>query len=220
MKYPCGLIQDLLPLYYDGVCSEESIAIIENHLSECAECKKHYTALGETDDIIITSQNPDLEMKKAASYQAVKRKLHRKQVLIVIITVALLAVIALSVVGFLKNNEQTIIYEDNISVSMTDDSLIGRLQGDEAHYLKVKRVEFAADGQKKIYLFFYLSGTKWSDLTTSDRVFSEYVLCAADKGAAQIDSVFYYTGDYTEIENISEDKLKNVIDNSTLLWSK
>ena len=31
MKYPCSLIQDLLPLYHDGVCSEESNKIIEAH---------------------------------------------------------------------------------------------------------------------------------------------------------------------------------------------
>ena len=24
MKYPCGIIQDLLPLYVDGVCNAES----------------------------------------------------------------------------------------------------------------------------------------------------------------------------------------------------
>ncbi len=220
MKYPCNLIQDLLPLYHDGVCSEESVTIIENHLSECAECKEYYAALCEADDMIISPQNPEWEMKKAASYQKVKHKLLRKQVLIVVAAVALLAVIAFSVIGFLKNTEHTIAYGDNISVSMTDDSLIGRLRGDEAHYLKVKRIEIVADGQKNTYLFFYLSGTKWSDLITSDRVFSEYVLCPADKGASQIDSVFYYTGDYTGIESMSKDELKNVIDNSTLLWSK
>ena len=42
MKYPCSLIQDLLPLYHDGVCSEESNKIIEAHLSECSSCKDYY----------------------------------------------------------------------------------------------------------------------------------------------------------------------------------
>ena len=32
MKYPCDLIRDLLPLYQDGVCSEESRAAVEEHL--------------------------------------------------------------------------------------------------------------------------------------------------------------------------------------------
>lgn len=39
MKYPCELVKDLLPLYHDDVCSEESKKIVEEHLSECDSCK-------------------------------------------------------------------------------------------------------------------------------------------------------------------------------------
>ena len=54
MKYPCNVIQDLLPLYLDGVCSEESKAIVEQHLSECPACKDYYAAMREDSEIIIT----------------------------------------------------------------------------------------------------------------------------------------------------------------------
>lgn len=37
-KYSCGLVQDLLPLYRDNVCGDESRAAVEEHLQECAEC--------------------------------------------------------------------------------------------------------------------------------------------------------------------------------------
>lgn len=37
-KYSCGLVQDLLPLYRDNVCGDESRAAVEEHLRECAEC--------------------------------------------------------------------------------------------------------------------------------------------------------------------------------------
>lgn len=40
MKIKCEIIQDLLPLYQDGVCSEESSKLVENHLKECENCKK------------------------------------------------------------------------------------------------------------------------------------------------------------------------------------
>ena len=67
---------------------------------------------------------------------------------------------------------------------MVDDSLIGRLQGNQANYLKIKQVEIENNGQKDTYLFFYLSGTKWDDILTNDDVFSEYVFqvdaCTAD----------------------------------------
>jgi hypothetical protein len=39
MKISCKIIQDLLPLYYDNVCSEESGVLVQEHLQECEDCK-------------------------------------------------------------------------------------------------------------------------------------------------------------------------------------
>lgn len=39
MKYDCEVIKDLLPLYLDEVCSEESKQMIEQHMSECESCR-------------------------------------------------------------------------------------------------------------------------------------------------------------------------------------
>ncbi len=38
MEVSCKVIQDLLPLYLDGVSSEESAALVEAHLAGCAQC--------------------------------------------------------------------------------------------------------------------------------------------------------------------------------------
>ena len=37
-KLNCDVIQDLLPLYVDDICSEASKQIIETHLTECIFC--------------------------------------------------------------------------------------------------------------------------------------------------------------------------------------
>lgn len=39
MRLSCGIVQDLLPLYEDGLCGEESRAAIEEHLRECSSCQ-------------------------------------------------------------------------------------------------------------------------------------------------------------------------------------
>ena len=36
----CEIIRDLIPLYLDKVCSEDSRKLVEEHLAECSECKK------------------------------------------------------------------------------------------------------------------------------------------------------------------------------------
>jgi len=39
MKIKCGMMADLLPLYADGVCSEESKNVVEAHLLACESCR-------------------------------------------------------------------------------------------------------------------------------------------------------------------------------------
>ncbi len=55
MKYDCKLIEDLLPLYKDGICSEASIKAVQEHLKECPQCTKMLNELNDTeiDDMII-----------------------------------------------------------------------------------------------------------------------------------------------------------------------
>ena len=40
MKKNCEIVQDLLPLYIDDVCSETSREMIREHLSGCPDCTK------------------------------------------------------------------------------------------------------------------------------------------------------------------------------------
>ena len=38
-KLPCEVVRDLLPLYADQACSDESRRVVEEHLQECPDCK-------------------------------------------------------------------------------------------------------------------------------------------------------------------------------------
>ena len=40
MKINCNIIEDLLPLYIDDMVSEDSRQLVEEHLKECAACRK------------------------------------------------------------------------------------------------------------------------------------------------------------------------------------
>ena len=42
MSKQCEIVQDLLPLYVDGACSEASAEMIKEHLETCADCKATY----------------------------------------------------------------------------------------------------------------------------------------------------------------------------------
>lgn len=220
MKYPCDLIQDLLPLYLDDICSEDSKKDIEKHLSECSDCKQFYAAMCEIGKTEIDIHNADHERQKAASFQAVKKKLFQKQIMIAAASIILFVVIAFAIIGVLKSSVKVVEYKDNISVSMIDGSLVGRLNGSQQTYVQIKRTTITKNGQENNYLFYCVSDTKWDNIITNSQVFSEQILCPADKGADQIDNVYYYTGDFTDIETMSSEQLQEVIDASVLLWSK
>ena len=45
MNYKCEIIEDLLPLYYDGNCSKESEKAVEEHIKNCENCKIMYAEI-------------------------------------------------------------------------------------------------------------------------------------------------------------------------------
>ena len=57
MKISCDIIKDLLPLYYDGVCSADSKAIIEAHLAQCADCRAELAEMGKELPVSSKEQN-------------------------------------------------------------------------------------------------------------------------------------------------------------------
>ena len=45
MSVSCDIIKDLLPLYLDGVCSNDTKAVIDEHLMACENCKAELQAM-------------------------------------------------------------------------------------------------------------------------------------------------------------------------------
>ena len=54
----CNIIKDLIPLYIDGCCSEESEKVVEEHINDCNECKKLFVDMKSTSDIVAVSKAP------------------------------------------------------------------------------------------------------------------------------------------------------------------
>ena len=57
MKLSCHVTRDLLPLYHDGVCSDESRTLVEDHLRDCAECNAMLKEL--RGEIEVPHESPD-----------------------------------------------------------------------------------------------------------------------------------------------------------------
>lgn len=69
MKYDCEIIQDLLPLYQDNICSGRSREAVEEHISGCDVCRKMAEQMNDN----------TVEMKLIREKDSVIRK-HQKNV--------------------------------------------------------------------------------------------------------------------------------------------
>ncbi len=222
MKMPCHVIRDLLPLYLDRVCSEESRELVETHLEHCPECKAYCDMMAEPEwnVDVSASERAASESQKVDSFRAVKKRIFHRQILAAVFAVLIFVGVSASVIGVLKSIVRTVPYENNLSVSMVDGSLLGRLYGSEYTNVKIRNVSVDQDGHPATYLFYQVSDTVWADLSTRNDMMTEYVLCPAEKNAAEINRVYYYTGDYTGLDSLSGAELQAVIQEAVLLWEK
>lgn len=68
MKLPCEMIQDLLPLYHDGVCSEVSKTVVQEHLKGCNSCTGFLKAMDAEIQI------PKLEAEEKQPLKAIQTR--------------------------------------------------------------------------------------------------------------------------------------------------
>ena len=81
MKVTCKVIQDLLPLYVDGVCSPDTAALVEEHLKDCEACQEAYHALKEA-PTPTPGDGADKDAAVAKGLRKVKKGLRKKRILI------------------------------------------------------------------------------------------------------------------------------------------
>ena len=54
----CNIVKDLIPLYIDGCCSDESQKVVEEHIKNCDACKKLFEDMKSPSDIVSLSEPP------------------------------------------------------------------------------------------------------------------------------------------------------------------
>lgn len=89
MKLPCEVIEDMLPMYYDGVCSKESVAVVEEHLKECSHCSYVLSALQS--NIAMPEKNID-DMKPLKKIQNSYKKMKTHWLIAIVFAILLIPV--------------------------------------------------------------------------------------------------------------------------------
>ena len=95
MKIPCKIIEDLLPLYKDDVCSAESKKVVAKHLDECEKCRR---LIAGAEAFTIPYIEPDQPNSDKAIKKGLRKIRHRWWASVLII-------LALIPIAFLSWNE-------------------------------------------------------------------------------------------------------------------
>ncbi|WP_391122311.1 zf-HC2 domain-containing protein [Psychrobacillus sp. L3] len=94
-KVSCEIIKDMLPLYYDGVCSDASKRMVEEHISDCDSCKSELDRIQDEIKIpkaeIQKNRNDAIVINKISSFW--NRSRVKSFIKGVIISVLLLSII-------------------------------------------------------------------------------------------------------------------------------
>lgn len=96
MKLTCKVIEDILPMYYDKVCSDESAALVEEHMKVCPHCAK--VLLDLHNDIDIPNKKLD-DLKPLKKIQKSYRNIQLSSL------IAILCILILVPVAFFFGNQ-------------------------------------------------------------------------------------------------------------------
>lgn len=80
MNLTCGIIKDLLPLYAENLCGDESKEAVEAHLSECENCRSSLEEMRKTE-----SASP----LEALPLRSISKKIKKKQIRLVALALCL-----------------------------------------------------------------------------------------------------------------------------------
>lgn len=114
-KISCSIAKDLLPLYIEGILSEETAQVVEMHLQTCESCKKDFEIMRQ--DFVFPSA-PKIQEENEKILKELKRQLKIKRILTGV--VAVFVTIAVIISGYMVYTNVGAVYdfftEDNMVV--------------------------------------------------------------------------------------------------------
>lgn len=225
----CDIIKDLLPLYCDGVCSEETNRAVEEHLTTCPACR---ALLDEMRQEPVMPEPIRTQAKQEAKVlQGVKRKFSLRRRLSVL-AVALVAMVALVVFTASSDIENPIPHQEGMVTAKlaVDEAIDIYFHGN--HYASFWAFYRETTDGNDIY-FCYTQTLKSSALPlTADHghicigntLMTDFTTASYQVPDSQnINAVYYLEAsqeDYLNLPAMSDAEFTQAAQDSVLLWER
>lgn len=125
MKLNCSIVDDILPLYVENICSEDSRAALEGHLQECAFCREKLARMKDS-SMIPNVIKPEGRIQITDYAKKIKRhrlKIGISAVLICVFSACVLSLCFLAVKDMRAQADPIIPETENGVYNLTNNSL-------------------------------------------------------------------------------------------------
>lgn len=104
MKKECNIVHDIMPLYLEGMVSEDTASFVNEHLKNCPECSTELEGLKNTSDIDPVSVETNQQSSEALPLKAIKKKFRTRRI-VTIVAAVLITVVMICVFLNLRHVE-------------------------------------------------------------------------------------------------------------------
>ena len=214
----CNIIKDILPLYVDGVVSDDTKEMVEEHLEHCEECKKEVKLMKQ--EIYIPAE------KEAHIIKGFKKRLRNKKIIISGLSIILTCLILLGTFSFIFHYDRVVPYAESlIRIETQDDNML------VSHYYGVSYYSISAThpitmeigGKEKNVIFLYYTETIAKShnrkLIDGKGIRDERNFIFPLDSIENVDAIYY--ADFDSMKVFSEENSRNtLLENSILIWEK
>lgn len=101
----CNVVRDLLPLYLDQLCEEETSQEIRHHLEGCEKCRQRWEEMGSpVESVIGQLENETVSIEPMKKYRKKMKRKNRMLVLVILLAIALIGGMSYLSYGQIKHS--------------------------------------------------------------------------------------------------------------------
>ena len=116
MKNECDIVVDLLFSYNDGILSNTSKEVVEEHLKKCEKCKKILEEIKQEND----EKN---QIKEIDFFKSIKNKINKRNIIILVVFIILMIVVLFNIQVYNNYNEVASTMEVYLEDDITDQQI-------------------------------------------------------------------------------------------------
>lgn len=222
MKKDCNIVKDLLPLYFDDVCSDDSKKFVELHLSNCNECNDYAVELQKNPYVI--SKEIVQENSQVRSLKNLKSKLFRRNVFVSVTSV----LVVIGIFLFVQLYQIPITYRDDLfTVEEAEDGVVDITFVNSDYYSAYVMSREAINIE-----YVYFTDNIWTKYFTRGKpdellqfsIGQSITTSHGVKGDTieiewQVDYIYYLIEDFRNLK-VTDDEYIGLSENAILIWSR